>query len=38
MTNYMKNKPKKGMKLHKVVALGGKPKSFKSKNKVKKGY
>lgn len=29
----MKAKPKKGMKLHKVIALGGKPGKFKSLNK-----
>lgn len=32
----LKNKPKAGMKLHKFIALGGKPKDFNSVNKKKK--
>jgi hypothetical protein len=31
----LKNKPKAGMKLHKVIALGGKPSDFKKLNKKK---
>jgi len=31
-----KNKPTKGMKLHKFIALGGKPKDFNSVNKKSK--
>lgn len=30
-----KAKPKKGMTLHKVIALGGKPSDFKNINKKK---
>jgi len=34
----LKNKPKQGMKLHKFIALGGKPKDYKGaiKNAVAK--
>ncbi len=29
----LKNKPTRGMKLHKVIALGGKPSDFRKLNK-----
>ncbi len=31
----LKNKPKAGQKLHKFIALGGKPKNFNKVNKKK---
>lgn len=32
----LKNKPAKGMKLHKFIALGGKPKDYNSVNGTEK--
>lgn len=32
----LKNKPKAGMKLHKFIALGGKPSDFKKAKKTSK--
>lgn len=32
----MKAKPKQGMKLHKFIALGGKPANYKKNKAVKK--
>ncbi len=35
MAQAMKTKPKAGMKLHKFIATGGKPKDFNKINKKK---